>query len=118
MGKYLDALNDAEFEPLNLSFTPKENYIDDAISTAKNETNDLFGQGVVLTLWITLLIYVSKQENQFNLSFVQSATSVTVVVLSISLILLLIGLLGSVKVFVWTMLVVLLLYVLTMFRSS
>lgn len=106
MGKYLDLINNMSVDKYNLSFTPKNDSVTDAFTVAKNETNGWFGIGFLTFAWFVIFSHIVKIENRFDLTVVQAFTSTNALIFSIALILLYVGVIASIKVFIWTILLI------------
>ncbi|MFW6129785.1 MAG: hypothetical protein ACOC56_01300 [Atribacterota bacterium] len=118
MGKYIDAIENSSFDDFNLSLAPdKDDYVTDIVQTSKNSTNDALGTGIIVLLFASIFTHISKQENGFQLNYIQALVSTSVLIFSISLFLLLLGLTNSVQLFAWSVLAIYLLYVVVVFRT-
>jgi len=104
MGKYLDLISNMSVENYNLSFSPKNDTVTDAFTVAKQETNGYLGIGFLSFAWFLIFSHISKIENRFNLTIIQSILSTNTLIFSIALMLLYIGVISNIQVFIWCML--------------
>ena len=104
MGAYLDALENWNVTPYNVSFNLKNDTITEAFTVAKEKTNDSLGSGLLMFIFFVIYIHISKRENQFELSQVQAFISTNTIVLCFALMFIYLGIMNSIQVFVWCVL--------------
>lgn len=118
MGKYLDLLQNFTIDNYNTTFTPINDTVTDAISVAKQETNGWLGIGFLTFAWLLLFSHISKQENRFNLTIVQSTISVNTIIFCMCLMFLYVEIISSIQIFIWCMLLVFFAQVWGVFRTT
>lgn len=119
MGKYLDALQNFSVAEYNFSTDIlKNDSITPAFELAKSKTNDNIGIGILTFLYFVIFTTLVKPENAFNLTPIQALISTSALLFSIAYFMLFLGVMASIQYFLWTIIVLFLLVVVGIMRSS
>lgn len=105
-------------EPVNITIDIETDVITQVIRETNVATNNFLGIGIIIPLWIGYYSTVSKPENNFNITKLQSVISVTTIIFTVALIFMYLQILTSSQHFIWISILLLVTFIGGIIRSS